>query len=198
MDWVWQWSQDRQTLEQALVSTQKAIALDDSLPLAHSLLGQVYVWKNQHDQAVVEGERAVALDPNNPESYIRLAGILGLAGRAEEAIVMAKTAMRLNPRYPPLYIQVLGMAYHQAWHHDEAIATLKRVLVYNPDSIAAHLGLTCIYSDAGRDEEARAQAAEVLRVNPNFMTEVWKRNQFFKDPAEMERHINNLRKAGLK
>jgi tetratricopeptide (TPR) repeat protein len=172
--------------------------LDDFLPLAHSVLGQVYQWKNQHDQAIVEGERAVALDPNNPESYMRLAGILGIAGRAEEAIVMAKTAMRLNPHYPPLYIQVLGLAYHQAWRNEEAIATLKRVLVYNPNSIGAHVGLTCSYSDAGRDEEARAQAKEVLRLSPNFAAEVWRRNQVFKDSAERERHINNLRKAGLK
>ena len=41
-------------------------------------------------------------------------------------------------------------------------------------------------------------AAEVLRLNPNFSTEVWKKNQSFKDPAELDRHISNLRKAGLK
>jgi len=90
------------------------------------------------------------------------------------------------------------MAYHHAWHNEEAIATLKRVLVYNPNSLAAHLGLTCSYSDSGRYEEARAQAAEVLRGSPNFTTEAWKRNQLFSDPAELERHLNNLRKAGLK
>jgi adenylate cyclase len=198
LDWVWQWNQDRQTLEQAFAAAQTAVALDDSLPLAHSVLGTVHQYKNQHDQAIAEGERAVALDPNNPESYMRLAGILGLAGQAEKAVAMAKQAMRLNPHYPPQYILALGMAYHQAWHDEEAIATFKRVLVYNPSHMGAHVGLTCSYSDTGRDEEARAEAAEVLRLSPNFTTEVWKRGQFFSDPAELERHVNNLRKAGLK
>ena len=89
------------------------------------------------------------------------------------------------------------MAYHQAWRNEEAITTLKRLLVYNPDHMSAHLGLTCSYSDLGRKEEARAEAAEVLRLSPNFTTEVWRRNQVFSDPTELERHVNNLRKAGL-
>jgi hypothetical protein len=58
--------------------------------------------------------------------------------------------------------------------------------------------LACSYSDLGRDEEARAAAAEALRINPNFSTEVWRKSQWTKDPAELGRHINNLRKAGLR
>jgi adenylate cyclase len=198
LDWFRLWSPDRQTLEQAFATAQTAVALDDSLPLAHSVLGLVHLQKNQHEQAIAAGERAVALDPNNPDSSLRLAGILGLAGRAEEAIAMAQQAMRLDPHYPPQYIEALGLAYHQAWHNQEAIATLKRFLVYNPNSVGAYLGLACSYSDLGWYEEARAQGVEVLRLSPNFTTEAWRRNRTFMDPAELERHVNNLRKAGLK
>jgi TolB-like protein len=38
-EWVAQWTQDPQTLERALELGQKAIALDDSLTLAHELVG---------------------------------------------------------------------------------------------------------------------------------------------------------------
>jgi adenylate cyclase len=198
VEWFNQWSQDPQMLERAFELAQRAVTLDDALPLAHGVLGGVYQSKNQHDQAIAEGERAVALDPNNAESYARLALILGPAGRAEEAIEVAKKAMRLNPHYPPFYIHALGSAYHQAWQNEEAIATMKRYLVYNPNAFIPHLVLTCSYSDLGRDEEARAAAAEVLRLSPSFSTEVWRKNQWTKDPAQLERHINNLRKAGLK
>ena len=44
--WVWQWSQDSQTLEQASALAQKAVALNDSLPLAHTALSQAYLLKN--------------------------------------------------------------------------------------------------------------------------------------------------------
>jgi Flp pilus assembly protein TadD len=92
----------------------------------------------------------------------------------------------------------LGTAYHQAWRNEEAIATLKEYLRHNPDAVAAYLGLTCSYSDMGREAEARVAATEILRLAPNFTTDAWRKTQWFKDPAELERHINNLRKTGLK
>ena len=95
----------------------------------------MYQYKNQHDQAIAEGERAVALDPNNAESYMRLALILGTSGRAEDAIEAAKKGMRLNPHYPPRYIAALAGAYHVAWHNEEAIATIKRYLAFNPNTL---------------------------------------------------------------
>src|SRR5581483_1730037 len=54
---VWRWSADPQTLERALALVQQALALDDSLPAAHSLLSMVYVRQQQYDQAIAEGER---------------------------------------------------------------------------------------------------------------------------------------------
>ena len=158
----------------------------------------MYQNKNQQDQAIAAAERAIALNPNNANVYMALAELMGLAGRPEEGIAMAKTAMRLNPHYPPWYLLRLGMTYHQAWRNDEAIATLKRFLAYYPNSLGAHIGLTCSYSDAGQEGEARAEAAEVMRLSPNFTTETWRQNQFWRDTAEMERHLSNLRKAGLK
>jgi adenylate cyclase len=196
-DWLLQWSPDRQSLEHAFDAAQKALALDDTLPLAYIVLAPVYQKKNQHEQAIAAAERAIALNPNDATAYLVLADQLGMAGRPEEGITMAKTAMRLNPHYPPWYLLQLGSNYHQAWWNEEAITALKRFLVYYPNALNTHIMLTCSYSDAGRMEEARAEAAEVMRLSPNFSIEVWRQNQFWKDPKEMERHLNNLRKAGL-
>ena len=80
VEWIWQWSQDPQTLERAFALTQKAIALDDSLPLAHSVLGWVYVFKKQHERAIAEGEQALTLAPNDAEGHANLGAILNLAG----------------------------------------------------------------------------------------------------------------------
>ena len=94
-----------------LARAQKAIALDDSLPGAYSLLSFVYTQRQQYDQAVAEGERAIALDPNNADSYAWQAEALNFAGRPEEALRAVEQAMRLNPRYPPFYLFALGWAY---------------------------------------------------------------------------------------
>lgn len=62
LDWIWQWSQDPQALGHALRMGQKAAALDDSLPYAHIILSQVFLWKKEYEQAIAEGERAITVD----------------------------------------------------------------------------------------------------------------------------------------
>jgi TolB-like protein len=197
VEWIFQWSQDPQTLERAFALARKAIALDDSLPDAHGVLGAVYGWRKQLDQAIVEVQRAIALDPNYAEAYATLGMILYFTGRLEEAIEEVKKAMRLNPYYPTLYLFHLGNAYYLAGRHEEAIAALKRVLARTPDFLGAHAVLAVVYSELGRLEEAQAEAAEVLRINPSFSLEVWRQNLPHKE-AEVERMLAGLRKAGLK
>src|SRR5947209_10029309 len=97
-DWTHQWSQAHQTLERAFALAQRAIALDDALPVAHWVLGYVYVWNKQHDQAITEAERAIALDPNNAKGYGTLAEIVAWAGRPQDAFGLVEKAMRLDPQ----------------------------------------------------------------------------------------------------
>ena len=198
LDWTWQWSQDRQSLEQAFALTQKAIALDDSLSLAHSVLGLVYVHKKQYERAIAEGQRAITLAPNDAEGYVNLGIILNFAGRPEETIRLVEKAIRLNPRYPASYLANLGWAYTLTRQYEEAITVLKRALTRNPNFLAAHFFLAVVYSESGREEEARAEAAEILRISPDFTLEGYQQRVHYKDPAVFERFLPALRKAGLK
>jgi adenylate cyclase len=198
VEWIFQWSQDPQALERAFELAQKVVALDNSLPMAHSMLGYVYLWKKQHEQAIAEAERAITFDPNDAENYAALGNILIFAGRPQEGVGLIEKAMRLNPRYPPFYLTWLGMAYRLTGQHEEAIAAQKRALSHSPDLLPAHRELAVIYSELGWEAEARAATAEVLRISPNFSLEVYRQRLPYKDPAVVERQIAALRKAGLK
>jgi tetratricopeptide (TPR) repeat protein len=90
------------------------------------------------------------------------------------------------------------MACYQAGRYEEAITALKRARIGNPEFLGAPLSLTIAYSESGREEEARAAAAEILRISPKFSLEVWKQRAPYKDPAIVERQLAALRKAGLK
>jgi adenylate cyclase len=72
------------------------------------------------------------------------------------------------------------------------------MLVLNPNFAPAHLMLANCYAQLGRLEEARAEAAEVMRLLPNYSLEAAKQSLPFKDPAILEREIEAWRKAGLK
>jgi hypothetical protein len=65
-------------------------------------------------------------------------------------------------------------------------------------SVGMERKLAAIFSELGKDAEARVEAAEVLRINPKFSLEVHKERVPIKDPAVLERHLAVLRKAGLK
>jgi adenylate cyclase len=171
-EWAWQWNRTPQVLERANELAQKAIALDKALPGPHSLLGQIYLQKMQHDQAIAEAERAIALDPNRADGYAYLALILRWSGRAEEAVELAKKAIRLNPHYPPFYQNVLGFSYCQVRRYEDAMTAQKAALARNPDLLLAHICLAACCSMAGREEEARVQVQEILRLSPNFSPEV--------------------------
>ena len=58
--------------------------------------------------------------------------------------------------------------------------------------------LAACYAELGQLEEARAELAEALRLNPNYALESMRQRLLYKDPADLDRFLAALRKAGLK
>jgi tetratricopeptide (TPR) repeat protein len=81
---------------------------------------------------------------------------------------------------------------------DEAIVELKKAVAYSPDELGAHVTLAAVYAEAGRLEEARVEAAEVMRIQPTYSLENQAKVRVFKNQAHFDRFIEALRKAGLK
>jgi adenylate cyclase len=197
VEWYRQWSEDPQALDRGLEAAQRAVTLDDALPEAHTMLGWIHLWRNQHEQAIVEGERAIALDPNYADGYARLGYILSFADRPEEAIGLIKKAMRLDPHYPFLYLCYLGHSYYLAGQVEEAVAALKRAVARNPNYLSSYRWLAAIYSELDHEEEARTAVAEILRISPRASIEFSRQSVPYKDQAILERCLDGLRKAGL-
>jgi adenylate cyclase len=63
--------------------------------------------------------------------------------------------------------------------------------------VDAHVLLAAAYSEVGREDEARAEAAEVLRLSPQYSLDVMRQRWPYKDPVQLERLLVALRKAGL-
>jgi adenylate cyclase len=181
----------KQVLAEATELLQKAIVLDDNLAEAHGLLGFIYSVERQHDKAFAQGKKAVALNPNSAMAHLWLGKVLTFASRWEESIPEYKIAIRLNPIPPSYYLWSLGLSYGATGQYDEAIAWCEKAVHMDPDSLMARIMMTAVYSWSGRDEEARTEAAEVLRINPDFSLE-----RFAKKAGTGL--VSALRKAGLK
>jgi adenylate cyclase len=177
---------------------QKAIDLNDSYADAHAFLGWIFAMTGQYDKALAHGEKAVDLNPNSAESHMRYGKILTQAGNYKESISELQTAISLNPIPPNVYLYSLGLAYCFDGQYDQAIKWCERAVREAPNAMFARLFLALTYSLSGRDEEAQIEAAEVLRIYPNFSLEKFAKRCAQEDKTQCERVVSALRKAGLK
>jgi adenylate cyclase len=196
--WLGSGKSAQEPIEKAIALARKAIALDDSYAQPHGVLSFLYSIKREYEKALAEGERAVALDPNGADVYAWYAISLTFAERPEEAIPLFQKAIRLNPFGPTWYFFNLGNALLIAERSEEAVSAYKKALQRSPDNLLAHVLLATTYSKMGRQKEARAEAAEVLRINPKFSLDYFAKALPFKDQKVTNNLIDALRKAGLK
>ena len=174
----------------------KALAIDDNNAETHGNLSQVYTRKKEYDKAIAAAERGVTLDPGSSWALYRYAIILNIAGRPEEAIPLFEKAVRLNPIGPSAFYYDFGIALRDTGRLEEAVATLKKAIERAPNWFWPHTQLAVTYSMMGMDTEARAEAAEVLRINPRFSIE-WVAKSTAYGQARMVKVFDAMRKAGL-
>jgi adenylate cyclase len=189
----------RESLRRAIELGKKAVALDESGPFAHACMAFPYMYLKKFDKAISEAEKSVSLGPNYAVGYFALGSVLYMVGRPKEAIPVLQKCLRLSP--VPVHTQVLGIlanSYGRLGQYEEAIATYKRQLrIYGPDQLPAHLGLAATYATTGRENEARSEGEEVMRIDSEFSLE-----RFIKSlpwgQSRKDRLADALRKAGLK
>jgi adenylate cyclase len=188
----------KESLRQAFKMAQKTITLDESYAPAYSLLGYLLVTKREHDKAIAQGERAVALNPNSADAHAFLARSLNFAERCQESVAMYKKALRLNPFPPSWYYYQLSGAYNCVGKYEDAIEIGKKAVHLEPNNLWAHLVLVIVYNNSGREQEARAEAGEVLRIAPKFSVKHFGKTLPLKNQTRLTSLVEALRKAGLK
>lgn len=183
-------------LDRAYALALKGVQLDPNLPLAHAHLGSALTWKRQLDAALAEFEKAIALNPNFTDW--RLAGALIFAGEPEKAIEVVRALMRLDPFFHPLASGWLGLAYYQTKRYSQALAPLRECLSRMPNYRSARAWLAATYAQLELQQDARAEIAEVLRIDPKHTIDgYYRRVPPYKLTSDAEHLFDGLRKAGL-
>lgn len=154
-------------LVSAIEYAQKAIELDDSFGLGHSMLGLACSLAGQTDLALAQVRRAVALEPGDALSYQWLSGVLILSGRHDEAIPAMQEALRLDPIEPGTpYLNILGMAYFNGEKYELALDAFERNRQRGgPDAPNMEAYRAATYAALGRENLAREIIAN-LNVRP--------------------------------
>jgi adenylate cyclase len=188
----------KESMRLAVGAAQKALALDPSDPRTHLGWVNLYIMQREYDKAIASAERAVALNPGGARSLGSLALAVYYSCRFDEAVTFYEQAIRLDPFPSSLGLRNLGIAYRCVGRYEESTKQLKKALELSPNDLFAHLSLAIAFIKLGREEEAKAEAAEVLRIHPKFSLDYFAKVSPLKCQSVLEDNIACLRKAGLK
>jgi adenylate cyclase len=153
-------------------------------------------YKGLHDGGIAEFERAFVLNPNYVDH--RYAACLNLAGEPAKALEALEAGIRLDPfSWITTAFCQMGLANYLLKRYGEAVRLCGEGASRRPNMQTPHLFLAAAYAQLGQLEEAKAEAAQVLRINPGFTIERHKRVWVHRDPKDLEHRLDGLRKAGL-
>src|SRR5229473_111075 len=145
---------------------EKALRLDDSNALAHSLLGWIH-WSYEYDWAAAEREhrRAIALGPGDADVHTVYGLMLTWQGRFDEAEREFKIAQQLDPLSAERY-RLLGFMLNFRGDYKRAMEQSRRALEIDPNSWAAHSNLSTSYGYMGDYVQALKEAQKTVALEP--------------------------------
>jgi TolB-like protein/tetratricopeptide (TPR) repeat protein len=166
--------------DQARAALERAVKLDPKFALAWAGLAQTHVWDcnyateggqkgfNDHLAAARDAvERALALEPDLPEALFPRAMIetnfdYNWKGAAETL----RKALALAPQDPALLMEAGNLAQARG-EITEALDLFRRAVALDPVNAQARAFLASSLSGSGRQEEARAEYAREIELNPS-------------------------------
>jgi tetratricopeptide (TPR) repeat protein len=144
---------------------QKAAALDPKLPLAHFLLGELYLYKSKIPEAIAEFQKELAINPGHAAAYYKLADAYSRIQKFEDAERLLQRSIWLDATSTGPYI-LMGKVLEKKGEFDLAVRALQRAATMDPNNPTTHHLLGQTYRDMGRKEEAESELklAEQLRM----------------------------------
>lgn len=183
----------------ALRHARLALALGTEDPQA--LCIGAFVYGNvTHDFESVIGslDRALKMNPNSALAFGFSALIHMFCERYERSIEDAHKALRLSPFDPLNYHPYLALSWVAFFtgRYEEAATNASLAVQANPGFSVLHASLVAGHANLGRADAARAAAARLLEVAPEWTVSSFVRMGVVR-PQLMESMASALRTAGL-
>jgi serine/threonine-protein kinase len=176
----------------------KAVALDDSLPEAHTSLAAAFEDEWNWGNAEFQYKRAIELNPNYATARHWHSIYLSTLSRHEEAIAEAKRALELDPL--SLIIQAnLGGRYLRASRYADAIQECQKALDMDSSFVIGHDCVGFAFLQTGRPQEAIAEfqsAVAISKGDPESLSALGHAWAVLGQPEEAEKVVQQLESSG--
>jgi tetratricopeptide (TPR) repeat protein len=135
---------------------QKAATLDPKLPLAHFLLGELYLFKSRVPEAVSEFQKELAINPAHAATYYKLADAYSRIQKYDDAERLLQRSIWLDATSTGPYI-LMGKVLEKKGEFELAVRALQRAAAMDPNNPTTHHLLGQAYRDMGKKEEAETE-----------------------------------------
>jgi tetratricopeptide (TPR) repeat protein len=135
---------------------KKAIQLDSKLPLAHQLLGELYLYQSKIPEASAQLEQELAVNPGNPLAYYKLADAYSRVEKFDQAEKLLQRSIWLDATSTGPYI-LMGKVLAKKGETQLAVRSLQRALAMDPNNPIPHHLLGQAYRDLGNSEDAERE-----------------------------------------
>lgn len=156
---------------EALSHTHRALDLEPSSALALAIEGFVYCHLKK-DLATAEQRlrQACELNPSEGFAWLFLSVVQAFKGDPTPALEAADRAMNLSPMDPLRYYyeSLMGSCEYSAGRHEQAIQWCEQSRRRNRQHLSTLRILIAAYDAAGRPDQARAVASDLLALRPNY------------------------------
>jgi tetratricopeptide (TPR) repeat protein len=156
----------REFIAEAAVEARKALELNATLPLAHQLLAEVDLAKQDYPGAIRELEIEQKINPLNGILYDRLGDAYLRNGQFAEAQRALNRAVLLEPSSTAPYI-LLGETFLKLNQPIEALHYLDHAIKMDPSNYLTHNLLGQAYKATGQVEEANREFQLVVDLQHN-------------------------------
>ncbi|HXO33860.1 MAG TPA: tetratricopeptide repeat protein [Candidatus Acidoferrales bacterium] len=135
---------------------QKAATLDPKLPLAHFLLGELFLYKSRVPEAIEEFKKELAINPAHAATYYKLADAYSRIQKFDDAERLLQRSIWLDATSTGPYI-LMGKILEKKGEFALAVRALQRAATMDPNNPIAHHLLGQAYRDMGKKEEAESE-----------------------------------------
>ena len=135
---------------------QKAATLDPKLPLAHFLLGELYLYKSRVPDAIAEFEKEIALNPAHAATYYKLADAYSRVQKYDEADRLLQKSIWLDSTSTGPFI-LRGKVLEKKGEFDLAVLALQRAATMDPNNPMTHQLLGQAYRNVGKKDDAERE-----------------------------------------
>jgi adenylate cyclase len=192
------WSKDKDSsLKNMEMLLAKALKIDSRDPLALGHAGMHQLFLGNHDQSIAFAKQALAEAPGMDSPYYSLGWFQMFDETPLEGIENLKRAMRLSPVVTAPRSTILGTAYRNAGQLKLAVETLEKTVKRFPAFMSGRVALASSYALAGKEQEARREAHEILRRDPSYTIARYTTPNLYRKKETMEKWAESLRQAGI-